>query len=328
MPSQNYCSRRWQMTEITGPVVVGASRLSTFRDCHEKDRLRYVELLVPKQKETKRSFGTAFHAAVETYYNTESIEESERAFVKIAKESDMPVNMDEDDARTQERGIALFHAWLEKWQHEPFKLVRGPDGKPYTEKRFSIHLFDYRGHPVLYSGTIDYITEAGGRIYIPDVKTTRRSLSSFQKSMRPNHALTGYYVGAKTILGDRVFAVGYDAIFISERKPNPKKGGWWAFGIDIEKDFMRSFTTRSQTDVDVWYDLVCEDTMDLIRCMESGREPWSMNAPTACWRYGRCEYLDICFHNRDKIVIESGYTRSEWHTITDTKTETEEPEDA
>src|SRR4030095_1924620 len=174
------------------------------------------------------------------------------------------------------------------------------------------------------SFTIDKIVEAGSRIYIPDIKTTRRSLSQFQNSMRPNHALTGYFVGAKQVLGDKVFAVGYDAIFISSRMPNNKKGGWFVHGIDIEKDFMRSFSTRSQRDVDIWYKITIQDTRDLIRDMESDQEaPWSMNAPAACSRYGRCDYMDSCIHNQDPTVIDSFYQREEWRPYAQAREEWE-----
>jgi hypothetical protein len=315
--------------KLNRPLVVGASSLATYRDCHEKYRNRYVELLIPKKPESKRSFGTAFHAAVDTYYRTEDVDKAETAFVAIAKEADLPLTMDSDEPRSMERGLALFNAWLTRWKNEPFRLLRRPDGTPFTEIRGTIPLFEHNGFPVVYSFTIDKIVEAGGRIYIPDVKTTRRSLSQFQNSMRPNHQLTGYFAGAKQVLGDKVFAVGYDAIFISTRQPNPKKGGWWAHGIDIDKDFMRSFSTRSQRDIDIWYDMTIRDTQDLIRDIEAEREaPWSMNAPAACSRYGRCDYMDSCIHNQDPIVISSLFQKEDWKPYADSRLEWEVDENA
>lgn len=316
---------------MTAPaaLVWSGSTLETFRDCEEKYRFRYEEHLIPKKilgREVKRSFGTAFHAAVETYHKSDGdIDQAELAFIKVAREADLPLTIDEtDEPRTVERGLALFHAYLDRWKNEPFRLLRDKDGKPYVEIRFSLHLFDYKGIPVLYAGIIDKIVEAGARIYVPDLKTTRRGLSQFQNSMRPNHKLTGYYVGAKSILGDKVFAIGHDAVFISKRKPNPKKGGWMAHGVDIEKDFMRTYTTRSQTDVDIWLRATIRTILDIIKRREEEEGPWDQNAPLACWRYGRCDYLDACLHNRDPIVMDSFYEKSEWHTIAEARADAEE----
>jgi PD-(D/E)XK nuclease superfamily len=311
--------------EINGPIVVGASSLATYRDCHEKYRNRYVELLVPKKRDLKVTFGSAFHAGADTYYRTNDIDQAEEAFVKVAKEADLPLMMDDSaEPRSVERGISLLRAWVERWQDEPFTLLRRKDGEPMTELRFTVELFEYKGFPVVYSGVIDKIVEAGGRIYIPDIKTTRRGLSQFQNSMRPNHQLTGYYYGAKHVLPEgKVFAVGYDAVFISERKPNPKKARtedkWWAYGIDIKKDFMRTFTTRSDRDLEIWKRLIINDTWDIIRDIESDEPVWSMNAPAACTRYGRCEYTDLCVHNQDPIVRDSLYERKEWQPYAESR---------
>jgi hypothetical protein len=315
------------------PLVVDNSRLSTFRLCHEKSRLRSELNLVPKKDqfkpETKRSFGTAFHAALDTWYRTESIDQAESAFFAIAREAGLPISTEDnpDEPRTIERGIALFHAYLKRWENEPFKLLRHKDGTPYTELRFSFHLFDYNDRPVYYTGKIDKVVEAGGRVYMPDIKTTRRSLSSFQNSIRPNHQLTGYYIGLKS-LGIDVAFVGYDAIFISTRMPNPKKGGWWTNGIDIEKDFLRVWSTRSETDVQRFMETTIATTKELIKHQEEGiTEPWCLAAPDACWRFGKCEYIDVCTHNHDPHILETFFEKDVWHVTADTLKEATEEEE-
>ena len=317
---------------MTKPLILGSSNAGTWRDCHEKYRLRYVEHLVPKKPDMKTTFGSAFHHAADMYYKTQDMQQSQEEFVKVARTADLPLSMDhetKENPRSIERGINLFEAWVAKYEKEPFKLMRKPDGTPFTELRFTLNIGEYNGIQIAVTGTIDKIVEAGNRIYVLDIKTTRRALSQFQNSMRPNHQLTGYFAGAREFLGEKVFSVGYDAIFISKRKPNTKKGGWFNYGVDFEKDFMRTFTTRSEKDVELWQKNMLDDAVDILRNMEDRPEaPWSMNAPTACWRYGRCDYLDVCNHNRDKIVIDSLYERKEWKPYADSRDDwTEEGDD-
>ena len=201
---------------MSKPLILGSSNAGTWRDCHEKYRLRYVEHLVPKKPDMKTTFGSAFHGAADTYYKTEDMEQSLEKFVDVARTADLPQSMDhetKENPRSIERGINLFEAWVAKYEKEPFKLMRKPDGTPFTELRFTLNIGEYNGIQIAVTGTIDKIVEAGNRIYVLDIKTTRRGLSQFQNSMRPNHQLTGYFAGAREFLGDKVFSVGYDAIF-------------------------------------------------------------------------------------------------------------------
>lgn len=308
------------MPKLDRPLILGSTSLGTYRDCHEKYRLHYEEMLVPKELEPKKTFGSAFHAAADVYYQTGDVEKAELAFIKVAKKADLPLTIDSKEPRSIERGLTLLHAWIFKWKDEPFRIMRRPDGSPLTEIRFTIPLFEHNGYPVVYSGMIDKIVEARDRVYVLDIKTTTRSLSQFQNSMKPNHQLTGYFVGAQDVLPEgKVFSVGYDAVFISKRQPNPRGDVWLKQGVDIKDDFMRTFTTRSDNDVRLWRKQVVDDAWDVIHDIENTKVPWSMNAPTACWRWGRCEYMDSCLHNQDPIVIASKYQKQDWKPYADSR---------
>lgn len=221
-----------------------------------------------------------------------------------------------------ERGLAMLEAYVERWRNEPYEVIRRPDtGQPYVEIGFSIYLFDWIApdggrRPVFYVGRIDRImrSKITGRAVNVESKTTSQNIDMFMKQIRPNHQVTGYHLAAKR-LGLEIEETLWDAVFVSSRKPNPKAGGWMAWGIDFEKDFGRHTTRRTDQDIE---DYLENDLIPIAweRCnlLYGARQPsrWPRNAPTACSQYGGCQFRDVCASNLNPDLIRSNFKIEVW----------------
>lgn len=326
-------------------IFIDYSIFSTFQTCREKSRLSYVKSYRPIVTAPPLDFGAAWHRAQEILYGagldyinrrnsqgefihtektrseflalSSDFERAKKAFVYELqeRESALPLSMESDEKRSVERGLYLLEAYVDRWKDEPYEIVRRPDtGQPYTEIGFAIYLFEWRGHPIMYVGRIDRIMRSRltARTYNWEIKTTSQGLSVFMNQAKPNHQVTGYHLAALRMNLD-VAATMWDATFVSSRKPS--KGGWMAFGIDIEKDFARVETRRSQIDIDSFLsDLVdiaseyCEWRWGSF----AAREWWPRSAPTACHQYGGCQYREVCQTNGNEAVIRTNFKVEVW----------------
>lgn len=298
------------------PIYIDYSIMSTLMTCEEKARLAYVQHLRPHDEPPSLSFGSAFHAGVDSWHRTRNLQESRAGFLDEVKRRGtvLPLSMDADEKRSIERGLYLLECYVEKYESETFEVLRrADDGKPYVEVGFAVHIMDWRGHPVLYVGKIDAIKRSlvDGRVRLFELKTTARGLQWYLDQVRPNHQITGYYLGAKALGLDPAGCV-WDCVYISDRKPDPRKGGWMTFGIDIEKDFGRRETRRSEVDLNEFLTDIRYAATRFLSLRESSLTRWSRNAPSACYMYGGCQYLEVCSTNLNENVIRSKFKTEVW----------------
>src|SRR5439155_4226134 len=236
-------------------------------------------------------------------HDVDHIEQARLVFMRDLQTigSVIPLELTSEERRSVERGVYLMIPYFERWKEEPFDNVINPaNGEPYTEIGFAHYLMDYNGYAVMYVGRIDRImrNRSTGRKVIWELKTTTQALPVFKKQVKPNHQITGYFLPLSETMPD-VHECCWDSVFVSSRQPDLKKAAmgdrWWAFGIDIAKDFDRQFTLRSPNDIEEFK----FDTIETIReyCGWLFREDvrrWPRNAPGACHTYGGCTFRDIC----------------------------------
>jgi hypothetical protein len=293
---------------------------STFQTCEEKARLAYFLHLAPNKEERPLSYGSAIHAGLHAFDVTGNVDDGVEAFCLHLQgiNSQLPIEMknDENERRSVERGTYLIRAYAERWSDDSYEVAIDATGKPMAEIGFSIFLREYEGIPIMLSGKIDCVKKSkqDGQYYNWERKTSSGSVYSVLQNTRPNHQITIYDYAIKTLLGVTLGGTALDAIYVSDRQPNPKKGGWMNYGIDIEKDFGRAFTVRSETDrlelIEQDMSMVVED---ILRRVSSDRPRWRMNAPTACSMYGGCKFKKICETNRNQNIIETEYVVRPWH---------------
>jgi len=306
-------------------VHLDYSILSTFSTCKEKARLAYVLHLAPKVEERPLSYGSAIHAGLSALDTTGDVEKAVEAFIAKLQEvgSALPVEIENaaKERRSIERGSYVIRAYAERWSSDPYEQAYSADGKPLAEIGFSIFLREFQGIPIMLSGKIDDIkkSKVDGQLYNWERKTSTGSVYSVLANTRPNHQITTYDFAVKTLLGLKLSGTALDAIYISDRLPAPKKGGWFTYGIDIEKDFGREFTVRSETDIEEFlFDLDLQVT-EFLQWASGDLRRWTRNAPTACSMYGGCKFkagggrTGLCNTNLNQNVIETEYEVKPWH---------------
>lgn len=304
---------------IPDPIIFDFSTFSTFESCKEKARLTYVEGLDLPDENKAAHFGTAIHRALEVYHTSRSIDDMERSIVHTLRE--YPLSIDNDERRSIERAVSLVHAYVERWKGDFLETVHHPlTQKPILEHSFMFELCKWRGRVVWVAGKIDRLAQSvtTGHYVGVETKTTTSGLGSYLGHTRPNHQLSIYSLAIERILGFKLYGMLWDAIYISDRKPDPRKGGWFLYGIDIEKDFGREQTVRTETDYEeLLYDMEtsAKHYLDL---RASGARRWTRNAPAACYQYGGCKFLNACRFNLNENVMRTYYVERRWSPL-DTK---------
>lgn len=286
--------------------------------CEERARLSRVLNLKPRVQNLALDFGSALHAGVAALgNNTNNIEAAHLAFVQELKNQGtlLPIDIMDQEKHSIERGLNLISAYQERWKDDFYETLRSADNKPFTEVRFRLHLFDWDNIPVIFCGLIDRVavSKISGRIVNIETKSTGTSLTQHALQIRPNHQISGYICAVQELLGLDVSETLWDAIFKSNRQPDPKKGFWGSKGIDIQKDFLRTSTSRSDRDIKEWNFDVREAAVKFLKLRDSSKQRWTRTSnPMACHIYGGCAFQRICATNLDEAVIKSDYIIKPW----------------
>lgn len=298
-------------------LFIDYSISSTFRSCEDKSRLSFVRHLQPRKPALPLIFGSAMHKAIEVFHNNIGLGSKEALRLGIVAMNknleehpdQMPrfIRNSDDEKRSVERCQMLFAAYTQRWAEELFITK-------HIEIGFAIDLnIKYKNKSIVYVGRVDRVVEkfTSHDIYNIETKTTGMGLSYFMEQKKPNHQVTGYNIALIELMGIKPEATVWDAIFVSTRKPDQKKGGWFEYGIDIDKDFDRQETRRSPTDISEWYYDIRRDALRYFEYRDSDSPRWSRN-DKMCHSYGGCQFRGICESNLNEAFIASEYSIKEW----------------
>jgi hypothetical protein len=324
-------------------IYIDFSIGNTFQACKEKARLAY-HLGYRTGGVPALDFGHAVHAGMEGYFNAkaggfikdsqwhkfsyeeevmprEPLNHAKASFFRDLKltGASLPLNLEADERRSVERGIALIEAHTYRWRNDLYENMYRPDGSPLVEVPFQVEIGNYNGYRIIVIGKIDRIMRSirTGRPAIFETKTTTQGLSNFIKQVKPNHQITTYFAGAWEFLPDIRECI-WDCVFVSDRKPDMKKAlldRFWMYGIDIEKDFARQTTTRTPADVEAWKFDILAVAIEYANWLWSGARRWPRSAPSACHQYGGCQFRDVCPINNDderERYLESKFVKQPW----------------
>jgi hypothetical protein len=256
-----------------------------------------------------------FYTSILDGLNREAaLENARRAFTMAASKGGLPLSADSIESRSIERGLNILDAYFnEKWKRNDlnWKGIRGADGQPYIEIGFSLYFMEWNGVPVVCVGKIDRIMESrlDAHAYGWEVKTTKSGVNRYVEQVRPNHQLTCYKWAMRELIQMDIAGMILDVTHISDRKI----GGKFENGVDVENDFARVETRRSDTDVDEFlFDLKLKTT-DYLSRRDSNLKRWNRNAPAACFMYGGCHFRDVCNSNLNSAILRNKYKVQPWH---------------
>lgn len=326
-----------------------------FATCKELARLASIRGYRLNREDPKLSFGHAIHAGWAAYYDAlaggfhdaqgkwhsfnndpndgevpSPLVRAQAAFLRDLKINEdgsaaLPTTLESDERRSIERGLALLDAYIYRWRHEPYSNILRPDGSPLVEIGFQFPLAQFQEWQIVYVGYIDRImlNNATQRPTNFEGKTTTRSIPQKKKEVKPNHQITGYYRPANEIAAKlglpEVKETVWDIMFISDRAPNSAKGlndRFWNYGIDTTKDFDRTTTSRSHTDLTEFLFDAEQWAVEYARYVLSDLPRWPRTAPGPCHNYGGCVFRERCALNvepeREASYMEMNFKVDRW----------------
>ncbi len=245
----------------------------------------------------------------------------------------------EDDYRTLDRMIALVEAYGKNYPHEPFDIIRLPDGRPFVEVPFALPfgeidtnadflVQDLQRNPdgtlsavgeptvrhipilkIVFCGKIDLAYRMSGGLYILDHKTS--SIATNMAEFVLSHQFQGYTWAAETLLGEPITAVVINRMVV--RKPT-RTGEAFAF------DRMINATQRGL--VTEWKSDILHIIADFVEMVRRGYMP--KHTAHCVSKFGTCQFHKVCslgdspdaLSEQRRIVLESGeYEENTWSPL-------------
>lgn len=296
------------MTEIST-----YSSWKTFRNCRKKFWWRYVQDLVPIERDNNLVFGQLVHLALKTWHETRSLD---RALDAV--DGGTPDRAtDPQQRRNRLVATAMITAYARIWRDEPFEVValekrfQGPIRNPETGAE---------SRTFFLAGRVDGIVRQDGDLWIPEHKTTSVLDSGYLEKLWTDFQIILYRKYVQEMLGVHVAGVIYNILVKPQiRQYEPGKVRQVAetdeeFGARLlewclqpgkfhrEALLVDAGQTR-QIEAELWE--LTQSYLDARR-----RNAWYMNTDH-CFVYNRaCPYFRLC-RSGDNPTIRENYYRVE-----------------
>lgn len=327
-------------------IYIDNSTRSLFQACKEKDRLGGLLGYRSNTHKASLDFGHAFHAAIAAYYDSiaggfhdqdgrwhkfnevdyreDAVNHIQRAQAGFLHDlgftgAQLPVSLESEERRSIERGLALIDAYIYRWRNEPYGNLLDAQGAPLTEVGFKYYVTTIDGYEIWYVGFIDRLMQnlATLRPVIFETKTTTKALSQFILQCKPNHQITGYFPAALGIDANIRECI-WDCVFISSRKPDMQKAlkdRFWMYGINVEDDFKRQPTGRSNEDIVEFKADIEEVAIEYAKYVLRGTQSRWPRTTESCHLYDGCQFRNVCSINGDEArqsILDTFFHIEKW----------------
>lgn len=262
-----------------------ATSLDSAQRCMRYYYFSIIRGLTPKVQSVHLIFGGIYAKALEQFYKLRAegaeIEDALRSVIRLAltkswdSENGHPVAF-EDAAKTRPALIRTIVWYIEEFVIEQGEEIISTyhlqDGRPAVELSFQLEFTEN----IVYCGHLDRVVHYGDDLYVMDQKTTGGALGTWYfNSFKPSNQMSGYAFAGKAILHSPISGVIIDAAQIQVQGTQ----------------FARGFTSRSQEELDEWYEGAVVSISHAQHMTEAGHFP--MN-PNSCGNYGGCPFRQLC----------------------------------
>lgn len=174
--------------------------------------------------------------------------------------------------KSRENLIRSIIWYVDHFSDDPTPVVILSDGRPAVEHSFQLPV----DNGITFSGHLDRLVTYADKPWIMDQKTTTSTISAhYYKQFKPNTQMSMYSFAGKAVFGIPIAGVIIDAAQI-------------AVGFTR---FERGFTTRTESELNEWYDGTMHN-IELARI--ATREKYFPMNPSSCNNYGGCVFQDVC----------------------------------
>lgn len=304
-------------------VRINSSSLSIIHSCPRKSFYSLHEELKSKSESPALTFGSAIHAALETFYARPKEErgfpsqfedraalmafgtppgedhflfDCIQAFIDKAE----PLRgLPDTDKRSIPNGIWTLCHYFRDYIDDIYVTYVDDQG-PFVERIFSLNIFDSDTLQIEIFGQIDFVLKhsGNGTIISGDHKTVSQLGSDFYNRIKPNHQYSCYILGCQEIFG-----ISSDKFLVNgiQVKPRPKTSR------GTPPSFVRQVTNRTPEDLAEFKLATIEAVNRYLTWLDT--KNWPLGGVDACAMWGGCQYLDVCSapENLRQNIIESKF---------------------
>lgn len=309
-------------------VRINYSSMDVIQSCLRKSYFLLEERWKPQDESVATVFGSAFHKALEVFYQgnpatrvlpkLEALEamsfrptpvsdkdgllmRSAKAFVEAAAPlSSLP----DTDKHSIINGMWILHSYFKTYLDDPYVALVDDQG-PFVERSFSLVIHEDTSLIVELFGTIDVVLRhvKTGELLPADHKTVGFlgfGGSSYYDREKPNHQYTAYLLGAR-----EVFGIESDNFLVNiiEKKAKPKTDR--AKGVS----FPRQITSRNEDDFADFRESLVYVAKQYLEAQRTG--VWPQGPIGACTAYGSCSYRQICSapHSMKETILSAKFIK-------------------
>jgi hypothetical protein len=292
------------------------SSLTAFKVCPRKYDLQYEQGIVPVKESEPLYFGKLMHDGLDFWVKNER--NIELTISHIEQEWAESVQKDE---YLLAKAVALLRGYHNRYKDDGLEVVASET--PYQapllnpETKAESRLF-YLG------GILDRIVKEYGRFKILETKTTSEDIypeSDYWRKLLMDSQVSGYYIGAEVLTGEKIENCIYDVVkkpglkpYMAtpvEKRQYKKDGTLYASQRDkdetpqeyfsrLEADiaerphfyFARREVPRSDSDLYEYLDDIWQVSQSLRAFQLKGKFPRYVNSCSSV--YGLCQYFKIC----------------------------------
>lgn len=266
--------------------AAGFHFLNLFQCCPRKFFIRFVLRLDPKYTATPLIFGSAFHEAKATFYQTKSLEEALAVGKSIIQSSKKELYEPSEIPSLQNRLELMFESWVDQYGKIDLKRFKFL----CIEKEFVV--------PVANTGLVmtmrpDTIVQEKqtGLIYIMETKTSSFSIRVTADAVLTGDQATSYLWGVHAATGWNIYGLQPDITYWS--KNSASRSG---IQNDRPSAVLRDQQACLRFELGV-AQLIAEITAK-VNAYKHSTDPWQLfprNSHYCCAFSHPCEYSRICF---------------------------------
>jgi hypothetical protein len=324
------------MTHDTPPMVTTYSMWNQFRNCRKAAELRYLQHLVPLERDRHLHFGSLVHECLELWHGQRDL----ARVLDLIDRRCAARAQDEDQKRDWHLATAMMRAYAERYAQDDFEVValehvfEGPIVNPATgaaSRSFRL------------AGKVDGIVRIDGEYFILEHKTASQIDSDYLERLWTDFQITLYAHYVEQTLGIPITGILYNVLVKArlqqsrgeteeefearraELLAKSKTGRTTARRREPEsdEDFQRRLAEK-YADPAMFHRerlYLSRDRFDVLRAelweltqafLDARRRGVFYQNTSFCFNYQRpCPYFALCRSNGNPNVIENFYQRAE-----------------